>query len=195
MIETCQTFLADCLSKLRQSNDLPAYRYGAVYASEEVNVFFGELPRDYLKDHDLAVQCLLLQDRQKRSGRLIGRQRSADCSQYTFTRRRYRREVLYRVLLYAGRYEELCGGSGYIGLVDQLQQVITEAPRVLADAGNNAVRVTLQDTVRPWDSEIAGDRQKRRPLPAIMRIEFTGGIHTTTTTSIIPSVEIAADYQ
>lgn len=195
MIATCQEFLATRLRELRLSNDLPAFRYGVWIDPEDVNVFFGELPRDYMKDHDLAAQCLPLQDRSQKDGRLIGRRRNSSCTQYVFSRRRYRREVLYRVLLYAPRHEDLWGTPGYVGLVDQLKQAIAAAPRVLADADNNAIRVVLQDAVRPWDASVETARESRRPRLGIVRVEFSGGIHTTTTVPIIPSVEIAADYQ
>lgn len=153
-------------------------------------IFFGDLPRDFLKDHDFAVQCLVLRDQKKRDGRLIGRQRNLEATNYTFTRRRYRREIMVRCLFWAARSADLEGEDDYIGLIDQFEQAVIKT-RVLADGGNNAIRVELQDSVvRPWDGEITTDRQKRRPYLALVRLEFIGGRHTLETVPIIQSVEI-----
>lgn len=153
-------------------------------------IFFGDLPRDFLKDHDFAVQCLILRDKKKKEGRLIGRQRDLAATEYTFTRRRYRRDLLVRCLFWAPRPEDLEGEDDYIGLVDQFEQAVIKT-RVLADAGNNVIKIELQDSVvRPWDGETREDRPKRRPHLALVRIEFSGGRHTQETVPIIQSVEI-----
>jgi hypothetical protein len=187
MIEVCQRYLFERFWDLV----LPA---GALPPYGEESTFFGPLPRDFLKENDFAVQALLLQDRKKRDGRLIGRQRDADCRSYTLTRRRYRRELLYRVMLYTARFEDLWGEPGFIGLVDQLEQAVA-GTRVLADSGNNAITVELQDAVRPWNSETESDRLRRRPHLAIVRIGFAGGIHTTEEIPIIPNVILTPQVQ
>lgn len=158
------------------------------------NIFAGELPRDFLKDHDLAAQFLALQDRRRWDGRLIGRQRDAAALKYVFTKRRFRREILMRCFLYAPRYADLWGEVGYTGLVEQLDQAIARF-RVIADQENNAIRVEPEEAVRPWNSDTEADRQRRRPQLAILRVRFIGGIQTTAEVPIIPSVEITPQVQ
>lgn len=194
MIETCRNFLADRLRGLLLPAGTFAYDGGEFLPADEVNIFFGELPRDFLKDHAYAAQCLPLQDRKKPDGRLIGRARDAGATRYTFTRRRFRREVLFRCFLYAERFEELWGAPGYTGLVDQFEQAIAET-KVIADSGNNAIRIEPQDAVRPWGAEAEADRLKRRPHLAIVRVQFTGGIHTTAEIPIIQDVQITPQVQ
>jgi hypothetical protein len=186
MITTCEQFLRDRISALVLSDGTRPYDAG--------NIFFKELPRDYLKDNDFAGQCLRLKDRRQTDGRIIARVRNQAATHYEFTRRRYRREALYRCLLYAARHEELWGEPGFSGLVDQFEQAAAQY-RVLADADNRAVRIELNEAVRPWDSGVERDRRRNRPHLAIVRIEFCGGIHTTWSEPIIPSVEITPDIQ
>lgn len=191
MIPAIKTFLIETLQMLvLQDGETPPY----LPADPEVEgdlgtIFFGELPRDFLKDHDFAFQALALQDRKIKEGRLIGRVRNAEATRYRFTRRRYRREILFRCFIYAPRYEDLFGEEGFIGLVDQFEQTVANT-RVLADSGNNVIHVELQDAVRPWGSESEADRQKGRPNLAIIRLKFNGGVHTTEEIPIIQTVEI-----
>ncbi|PKN67185.1 MAG: hypothetical protein CVU57_04330 [Deltaproteobacteria bacterium HGW-Deltaproteobacteria-15] len=188
MIEACKTYLSARLKGLKLPDESGAYSDGAI--------FFGNMATDHLKDNDYAVNCLMLQDRKKKDGRIVSRIRNEACTEYAFTRRRFSRTVLYRCFLHAKRWEDLWGEGGYTGLVDQLEQKITETSRVIADAENRAIRVSLHDAVRPWSmDDEAGQRTKRRPHTAIVRVEFIGGIYTTWTVPIVPDVEISPEYR
>jgi hypothetical protein len=191
MIEAVKTFLSEILQGLVLADGAthPFRPADPDVPGDLGTLFFSELPRDYLKDNAYAAQCLPLQDRKKPEGRRIARTRNGSATAYTFIRRRYRREVLFRCFLYAEGLEELWGPSGYTGLVDQFEQAIA-ATRVFADSGNNAVRIELHDAARPWNSEAENDRKRRRPHLAIVRVQFTGGIHTTEVVPIIQDAEI-----
>ncbi len=189
MIATLKSFLTGCLTELSLGGFSRPYRAARANGPDDIgNVFFGELPRDFLKDNDFAAQLLLLQDRKRRDGRTIARVRNAQATRYTFTRRRYRREILVRCILYAARFEDLWGETDRLGLVDQLEATIA-GTRMLADSGNNAVTVELQDEARPWTVETAADRQKRRAHVAIVRISFVGGVHTQDEIPIVQSID------
>lgn len=190
MIDAVKTFLTLSLSGLLLQDGVTAPFRPADPDNPDVlqTIYFDELPRDFLKDHDYAAQCLPLQDRKRTDGRLIGRERNAEGTHYLFTRRRFRREILFRCFLWARTFEDLWGGSGFVGLVDQFEQVLTQT-KVISDAGNNAVTVAPHDAVRPWNSETAADRVSRRSHLAICRVEFIGGIHTTESVPIVPSIE------
>ncbi len=187
MIEACKTFLIERLKEILLED------LSAPYTDD--NIFFGNMDRDYLKDHDYAANCLILQDRKKKDGSIVGRERNLDNMVYTLTRRRFERRVLIRCFTYAGNFAALWGNAGYEGLVDQLEQKTAEASRGIADSQNRAIRIELHDAVRPWGAEEAGERLKRRPHQAICRMEFTGGIYTTWTVPIVPSVSITPSYQ
>ena len=187
MIDVCKTFLTARIKEILMPDDLtPAYT--------DSNIFFGNMTRDWLKDHDYAVNCLMLQDRKKKDGRLIARERNVDCTYYNFTRRRFKRTVLFRCLMYAAQFTDLWGSTGFTGFVDQFEQKTTEASRVIADSNNRAVRIELHDAVRPWGGDEEKGRLKRQPRMAISRIEFTGGIYTTFSEPIPPSINITPNY-
>jgi hypothetical protein len=153
------------------------------------NIFFEDLPLDFLKDNDYAACCLELRDTSFRYGKLIDRKRNAEKTAYTFTRRRFRRELIYRCLLYAKRADDLWGSTGTTGLVEQLLQGIANN-KVIAASDNSAIRIEAPDTSRPWDTDVEMERKLRRPRLAIVRVQFTGGIQTAETLPLIPSVEI-----
>lgn len=187
MIEAAKSFL-----KLRLKEILIPDGVTPAYTDDDI--FFGNMTRDYLKDHDFAANCLILQDRKKKDGRLILKERNAENTYYTVTRRRFKRTVLFRCLLYAASYTDLWGEAGFTGFVDQFEQKVAEADRVIPDSQNRAIEINLHDAIRPWDADIALRQVKKRPHLAISRVEFTGGIYTTTSVPIIPSIEIAPDY-
>jgi len=183
MIAACRTYLTQRLEGL-------LLRDGVThpYTSNPENIFFDDLPRDYLKDHNYAVCCLALQDRNKKSGKLIGKTRTlGEHPHYTFQRRRFTRGILFRCLLY-GPADELWPATG-TGLVEQFTQSVAEH-KVIADADNSVIRIEPQEAVRPWDGGVEMDRKLRRPRMAIVRVSFDGGVQTVTTMPIIPSVEI-----
>ncbi|MBI4621044.1 MAG: hypothetical protein HY739_12935 [Desulfobacterales bacterium] len=188
MIEACKTFLTDRIKEILLEDESQAY-------SDEI-IFFGDMPRDFLKDNDYAADCMIFSDVKKKNGAIVSRVRNEGCTEYTFTRRRFSRSVLFRCFLHAKSFEDLWGKDGFVGLVDQLEQKVAEADRIIADSNNNAIRVELHDAVRPWgmDDE-AVDRLKRRPHKAIVRLEFKGGIYTSWTVPIIPDVEITPEVQ
>lgn len=182
MMAACRTYLAACLATLRVPGG-----HGAPYVAE--NVFFDELPRDWLKDHDYAVCCLPLQDRSKPGGRLIGKTRSlAPTPLYTLQRRRFRREIIFRCLMYAPA-GDLWGLAGETGLADQFQQAVANR-KIIAASDNSAIKIEPQDAARPWSTDMELDRKLRRPRLAIVRVLFTGGIQTTTTLPIVTAIEL-----
>lgn len=183
MIDTIQTFLTDICKVLTLEAGALAYT-GAL-------IHFTELPRDFLKNNDYAVCCLKLQDRKKKDGRIISRIRNVACTDYTFTRRRYRRELLYRCFLHASTYDDLWGADG---LVNQFEQAIAKF-RVLADSNNRAILIDLHDSVVPTGAQAERDRKKKRPYTAIIRVGFSGGIYTSWTAPIIPSLDLTAEIQ
>jgi len=183
MINAIQTFLTDLCKALTLETGAAPYTDALIH--------FAELPRDFLKDNDYAVCCLCLQDRKKKDGRIISRIRNVACTDYTFTRRRYRRELLYRCFLHAQNHDELWRAGG---LVDQFEQAIT-ACRLLADANNRAIQIELHDSARPTGAGAEKDRQKKRPYTAIIRVGFSGGIYTSWTTPIIPSIDFTHEIQ
>lgn len=185
MMLACQTFL---IARLQELTLRDGYTKPYRSADPGANIFFDELPLDFLKDNDFAACCLPLQDRNKKSGRMIARTRNAGNTAYTLTRRRYQRDVMFRCLFY-GSADTLWGGDVFTGMVEQFTQAVANY-RVIADADESAIRIEPQDTARPWDSETERDRKLRRPRMAIVRILFVGGLQTTTTIPIIPSVTI-----
>ncbi|BCS54558.1 hypothetical protein [Geobacter sp. SVR] len=178
MIDACRTYLAARLQALTLA--------GGIHPYDPDTIFFDDLPLDFLKEHDYAACCLEVRDASIRDGRLINRQRNAEKTAHSLTRRRYRREVTFRCLLYARCPEELWAGNG---LVEQMQQSVAEHKQIAASDGT-AIRIDPQDAARPWDSDVELDRKLRRPRMAIIRVQFTGGIQTVETQGLIPSVEI-----
>jgi len=182
----CRTYLTARLEALTLPGGVHPYVAGD--EDHPGNIFFEEIPLDFLKDNDYAACCLQLRDASTRHGKLIAKARNAGKTAYTFTRRRYRREVTYRCLLYVAQAVELWG-SGTAGLVEQLQQSIA-ANKIIAGSDNSAIRIDPQDAARPWDSDVEQQRQLRRPRLAIVRVQFSGGIQVIEEMPIIPSVEI-----
>jgi len=202
MILACRTFLTARLKELLLPDGvthpysdgiLPPPAEGEEPDPEAVppvrDIFFDELPIDFLKDHDYAACCLDLRDATKKSGRSIAKARNEELTELTVTRRRYDREILFRCLLYALRPDDLWGTASYTGLVEQFYNVIAEH-KWIADSDNSAIRVDPQDVARPWDTDEEMDRKLRRPKLAIMRVEFAGGIQKTATQPLITGVEI-----
>jgi hypothetical protein len=185
MMNICQTFLGDRLHELLlPDGHTLAYRVG-----KTGNVFFDELPLDWLKDHDYAACCLPVQDRKKKYGKLIGKTRTlGDAPVITLTRRRFEREVMFRCLLWAPAASLWSSGT-YTGLAEQFDQVVANY-RVIADEDNSAIRIEPQDSVRPWDSNVELEKKLRRPALAIVRIQFTGGLQRTVTVPILTAVQI-----
>lgn len=202
MIRTCETFLTARLKELLLSDGathpysngiLPSPPEGQEPDPDAVpptkNIFFGELPLDFLKDNDYAACCLALRDTNKHSGRLIAKERNEAFTEQTLTRRRYDRVILFRCLLYAHQEDDLWGSGSYTGLAEQFSQGIANY-KCIADSDNSAILIAPQDAVRPWNTGEELNRKLRRPRLAIIRVQFTGGIQTTTTQPLIQSVEI-----
>lgn len=185
MMPAIKTFLTDCLA----SCWLPRLLVDPYREGEEGSIFFGDLPRDFIKDKFFAAQCLVLQDRNKRNGSLIGSARNVTKTSLKLTRRRYSREVLLRCLLYAETYDDLWGSEEVEGLVDQFKSAVA-ASKWLSDSTGSAIRIELQDGTRPWSSDIENDRIKRRPHLAIVRVSFSGGMQISSDLPIISGVEI-----
>lgn len=191
MKRACIQYLTERLEQLTGPDGVSLrYRAAADVVTGAVqNTFFLDLPRDFLKDNDYAVCCLPLQDRIKPYGKLIGKQRLADKSAVTLTRRRFTRDVLFRCLLYAPNDAELWGTANQVGMVDKFIQDVTEHKWLIA-GDNSAIRVEPQEPTRPWDSAAEDDRKLRRPRLAIVRVLFSGGVQTQTTQAFIPSFTI-----
>lgn len=185
MILVCQTFLAARMQELL----LPDGTTHPYIDAPVRNIFFDELPRDFLKDNDYAACCLPLRDTNKKSGRAIAKARNEEKTELTITRRRYDRVILFRCLLYALHPDDLWGAGAYTGLVEQLLHGIADH-KWIADSDNSAIQVTAQDQARPWNSDEEMDRKLNRPRLAIVRVEFAGGVQKTATQPLIKSVEI-----
>ena len=188
MMHACRAYLTHRLLGLILSDGytLP---YADERCAEPRNIFFDELPRDFLKENDYAACCLPLRDASRRFGKLVGKSRSADKTAYALIRRRYTREVTFRCRLYAATAEELWGTATRPGLVDQFQQGIAEH-RQFADRGGSVIKVDPQDTARPWDTATELERKLNRPALALVRVQFSGGIQTVTELPLIPDVTI-----
>jgi hypothetical protein len=185
MMPTIKTFLTDCLVGCW----LPRLLVDPYRDGEDGSIFFGDLPRDFLKDNSFAAQCLVLQDRKTRDGSLIDSARNVIHTSLKLTRRRYRRELLFRCLLHAETYADLWGSEDVEGLVEQFERSVA-ARKWLSDSGGSAIRIELQDATRPWGADIEADRIKRRPHLAIIRVSFKGGLQITKDLPIISGVEI-----
>lgn len=203
-MQACRTFLTARLLELivpggavhpYSDGLLPPLPEGQAPDPEAVppvkTIFFDELPVDFLKDNGYAVCCLPLQDRTRRHGKLIAKKLDEEKTEQTLTRRRFRREILFRCLLY-GSAESLWGTDQYTGLVDQFSQGVANY-RVIAAGDNSAISIEPSDAVRPWDSETEQDRKLRRPRLAIVRVQFSGGVQTTETQQLIRDVTLTPD--
>lgn len=186
MKQACETFLKDRLEALVLAD---GYTRPYRFVDPGKSIYFGELPRDFLKDNDYAVACLPLRDATRKNGRLIAKAVNQQAKTQTLTRRRYNREILYRIFLYAKQADELWGGNGYIGLVDLLTQGIANYHHISA-TDNSAILIDPQDVARPWDSDTERDRKLERPTMAIVRVEFKGGVQTVKTEALIPAAEV-----
>lgn len=186
MMVACCTFLTARLEELILPDGITR-PFRSLEPGE--NIFFDELPRDFLKDADYAVCCLPLQDRTKKSGRLISKVRALEPTpRYTITRRRYDREILFRCLMYAPA-AELVGSAGGPGLADRFLASIA-GYKVIADSAGNVITIETDESSRPWNAAAELDRKLLRPKLAIIRVRFTGGIDTVTEMPIIPSAQI-----
>ncbi len=181
MIESCRQFLRDRIAELL----LPGG--GRAYADEAM--FFGDMPRNWLKDHRYGANCLPLTDRKTRDGQIIARERNAAGTHWVLTRRIYTRKILFRCFLHADALDDLRGNTGYVGLAEQFEQAVG-GHRCIPDADGHAILVNLHDAARPWDADTARERVKQMPYKAIERVEFAGGIHRTTEIPIIPSIDL-----
>lgn len=190
MIQKCRQFLSDRLQELTLSDG-----YSHPFTAEEPGqtIFFQELPRDFLKDNDHAACCLPLIDRNRKNGRLIGKNRDIVAKTETLLRRRFNREILFRCLLFAPG-ADLYGTADYTGLVEQFSQAVAEHHHIL-DADNSVILIEPQDIATPWDSEQEQGRKLDRPPLGIVRVQFSGGIQTSRTRALIPSVTITPQIQ
>ena len=190
MKEACKQFVIDQLTEIMgESVSFP-------FSSE--NVFFNPLPRDYLKSNPFAVCCLIHTDKKKKAPRMMSNVRNKDFTYYTRTYRRYERRILFRVILYAPDFDELHGKpdtpnewdfDAYKGIVDQFEQRVAGI-RVIPDEMDNAIKVELEDSFRPWAQEEVKQTLKRGPNKAIVRIEFIGGIYIQKSVPILKDVNI-----
>lgn len=186
MMNACQKFLSDRLQELTRLDGLTRPYKGSAPGK---NIFFEDLPADFLKDNDYAVCCLPLRDNSKKHGKRIAMTRTLGASpRYDITTRRYQREITYRCLLY-GPGVEIWGDETHTGMAEQLGNLIARY-RVIADDDNSSIRVDPQEIARPWDSDVEMDRKLRRPRLAIVRVLFTGGIQTSSAVPILTSINL-----
>lgn len=191
MMDACRQFLIGVAESLVLPDGVTHPFRGAddEESGLKANILFEELPLDYLKDNDFAICCLPLQDRLKPMGRRIARVRNQDATAYTNTWRRFSREILFRCLVYAPKWEQLWGATGYPGMVDQFQQTVA-GTRIIAAGDNSAVRIVPQENVRPVDGQAEQNKKLRRSYLGIARVGFTGGIQVEKTDAIIQSFSI-----
>lgn len=195
MIEACKQFLKDRILEIEGDRQLSPFEDGVI--------FFEPMPRDFLKTHQFAACCLVLHDKKKKDGSLVSNVRDEACEYYIRTRKRFSRKIMFRITLYAEGFGDQWGKEdipglwdfdAYTGFIDQLEQKIAEH-KVIADGCGNAVKIDLQDSIRPWNNEEAKQMLKRRPHKAIVRVEFTGGIYVQKKIPIIKDVDIQSSYQ
>lgn len=186
MIEACRQFLSARLMEIKDRANAQPF--------DSENIFFGPMPRDFLKGHRFAACCLTLTDKKRFHGGIVLNQRNEDCTEYTRIRKSYERKVLYRIILYAAQFKDHWGETDFKGFIDQLEQRIAHY-RVIADALNMAVHINLQDSIRPWDQESSDRMLKKRSHKAIARVEFTGGVYTQKQVPIIQDVDIQPEYE
>ncbi|OGV50945.1 MAG: hypothetical protein A2X49_15365 [Lentisphaerae bacterium GWF2_52_8] len=186
MIPAMREFLLNRLLEIRQSGGDPAFSPG--------NIFFGPMPRDFLKDNAYAACCLLHQDTKKYNGSLTANVRNEECTFYTRTRKVFNRVIVCRVVLFAAEFKDQWGENDFKGFIDQLENEIAKV-RVIPDSLNMAVRIELQDSIRPWDTEEAQGMLKRLPHKAITRVVFTGGVYKTIQIQIVQDVDLQPSYE
>ncbi len=189
MIQSIRTFLTARLLEVLNASGQPVFSDG-----DQGNIFFGPMPRGFLKDNKFAACCFTLQDKKKKHGGLVANTLNEDKTHYTRIRKVYERTVLCRIVLYAAEFKEHWGEDDFKGFIDQLEIKIA-GHRVIADAMNNAVRILLHDSIRPWDVEESKQRIKGRSHKAIARVEFIGGVYVTKQTPVIRDVDIQPEYE
>jgi hypothetical protein len=188
MMRACQTFLRERLEELTLRDGVTS-PYRGDDRDPGKNIFFEDLPHDFLKDADYAVCCLPLKDNNKKYGKRIAVTRTLGASpQYEIATRRYLRELTYRCLLY-GPGPEIWGDETHTGMGEQFGKAISNY-KVIADEDNSAIKIEPQELARPWDTDVEMERKLRRPRVAILRVLFIGGIQTGTTVEIINGIDI-----
>lgn len=185
MMQSCRQFLTDRLQDLLLPD---GYTRPFTLEPSSLTIFFQELPRDFLKDNDYAVCCLPLIDRNRKNGKLIGKSRDTVAKTETLIRRRFNREIMFRCMLFAPG-DDLYGTAGFTGLMEQFNQAVAEYHHI-ASADNSVIMVEPQDCAISWDSEQEQGRKLDRPPLGIVRVQFSGGIQTSRTRSLITSVTI-----
>ena len=195
MIEACKAHILSTLTGI-MGDETP-------FPFDDGNVFFTPLPRDFLKSNPFAVCCLIHTDKKRAAAKMMANTRSDDFKYYTRIYRRFERQILFRVLLFAGTFTEQWGKpdvenlwdfDAYKGIVNIFEQRISEV-RIISDELDCAVRIQVQDSFRPWDDEEARQTLTRRQHKAVVRVEFTGGIYVTKKIPIIQDVDIQPQYQ
>jgi len=186
MIAACRQFLSDRLLEVLKANGDSAFT--------EENIFFGPMPRDFLKNNPFAACCLMHQDEKEKAGRLMAVIRNEACTEYTRIIRVFKRQVLYRVILFASDFKDSWGDAEFKGFIDQLEEK-TAQHRIIPDDLNMAVFIDLYDSIRPWNQEEVKQRLKREPHKAIARILFTGGVYRQQTVPIIQDVDLQPSYE
>jgi len=185
MKPACMTFLAARLEELTLSGGL-IHPFSA--DDEDRTIFFRELPTDFLHDSDYAVCCLPLIDRTTKHGALVKASRDQETKLLSTVRRRYKREIVFRCLIY-GAADELYGTENSVGLVDRFVAGVAQYHHI-ASSDNYAILVNPQDAAPPWDARTEMDRKLKKPALAIVRIQFQGGVQVTKTIPLIPSFTI-----
>lgn len=198
MIQACRQFL---IARLQGLTLPDGYTKPFVRVEPNRTLFFEDMPRDFLKDNDYAVACLPLIDRSRKNGRLIGKSRTMtpvteaapEIWRQTLLRRRFSREIIFRILLFAPA-DDLYGTDSYIGLVEQFNQAIAEHHHIL-DTDNSIILIEPQDRARPWDNDTEMGRKLDRPPLGIVRVQFSGGTQTSRNEAMITNIEINPQYQ
>ncbi|MCP3942214.1 MAG: hypothetical protein GY710_12110 [Desulfobacteraceae bacterium] len=194
MIEACKQFLIDRVQEITDSDQ------GQPFTPD--NIFFSPLPRDFLKKNRFAACLLVAMDKKKKNGRLMSNVRDLEAHVFVRTYKRFERKIMVRCILYASSFEDLWSKkkgeiwdlNAFKGFVDQLEQNIAKH-KVIADELNNAVKITLEDSIRPWDLEEGRQSLKKTPHKAIVRVEFKGGIYVQKQVPIIKSVDIQPEFK
>jgi len=184
MKRECMQFLTERLEGLTLTSGVKPF----LSMAHARSIFFRELPVDYLKDNDYAVCCLPLIDRNVKYGSLIGKSRNLETRMLHLVRRRYRREIVFRCLMY-GLPDELYGTELSTGLAERFIQSVAGVHHIIAD-DNSVILVNPQDTAQPWDRTAERDRSLGRPALAIIRVEFRGGVQVESEVPLITGVEI-----
>ena len=186
MMAACRQFLTDRLLEVVKADGNPAF--------PEASIFFGPMPRDFLRSNQFAACCLMHQDEKEKDGRLMANIRNEACTEYTRIIRAFKRQLLFRVILFSADFKDQWGEAEFKGFIDQLEEKAGRF-RVIPDDLNMAVRIDLYDSIRPWNHEEAEQRLKRSPHKAIARIMFTGGVYKQQTVPIIQDVDLQPSHE